>query len=561
MAQSSSYSLENCEILQGTQRKAPLSAGFFCYYRLSLDRHFSLMNNECMVEKIKYDLNNKGPIARLWIRWTDYFDLRIMTGKVFIDLFNLYHFVFKVVSKIISFILLSIYRSKPFQYIRSITPFAISDAFVLFGRYLYLFLLLFVLSFSSVFILLHFLQTSALLFFITLLPLIVFMSFSMAVIYFFIDKKEHKENLTLSQSFQACLQQFISISLLSLFHVFCTLTLLICFFMFGFFLGTFFDALSLDWKASFLYWLIVICFGIVILLLIFLFQIISYQAFFFTVLERNNPAQAFLVSKQSLKKHLFKFLLYYLTFSLCYIPFVYFSFISFSDAGVALLVLLYSQSVYFFSFLLRKQSTKNSTPLHKASPLPFTIFFCVGFISYILSAWFTIQIYPDLIKTFKQQYEEAIIVQNMTVYTNESAQYQIAYPKNWTIYKQESEEIILAGNTTRTDLGAVSVTISLYPIAESNFQDFYASKPGLLYYDQDTKDVITKVSNITIQGFDTVKYTDIENEEPFTSYQTHYLIKKQQTAYDIVFATRSKDGEKENEKLFEKMITSFRFTE
>jgi|GEM_PF-2690418 len=515
-----------------------------------------------MVERIKYDMNNKGPIRRLWTRWADYFDLRIMTGKVFIDIFNLYRFVFKIVSKTISFILLTIYKSKPFQYLRSITPFAISDAFVLFGRYLYLFLLLFVLSFSSVFILLHFLQTSALLFFITLLPLLIFMTFSMAVIYFFIEKKEHKENITLSQSFQACLQQFFSMSLLSLFHVFCTLTFLICFFMFGFLLGTFFDALTIDWRASFVYWLIVICFGVIVLVVTFLFQITSYQAFFFTVLERNTPAQAFLLSKQALKRHLFKFLLYYLTFSFCYLPFVYFSFISFSDAGFALLILVYSQSVYFFSFLLRRQlNTKNAVPIHKASPVPFGIFFCIGLISYILSAWFIMQIYPNLINTFKQQYEEAIIVQNMTSYNNAAYHYQIEYPKTWTVYGQDTDQVLLAGNTNRTDLGEVSVTLSLYPIADSNFQEIYASKPGLLYYDQETKDVITKVSNMSIQGFDTVKYTDTATDDPFISYQTHYLIKKQQTVYDIVFATRSKDVEKENEKLFEKMITSFRFTE
>lgn len=522
-----------------------------------------------MVEKIKYDLNNKKPIAKLWTRWADYFDLRIMTGKVFIDIFNLYQFIFKVLTKIIIFLIQTIYKSKPFQYIRSITPFAISDALILCGKYLYLFLLLFVLSFSSVFISLHFLQTSALLFFITLLPLLVFTLFSMSVIYFFINKKEHKESITLTQSFQACLQQFMSISFLSLFHVFCILTLIICFFMFGFLLGTVFDSLTIDWRNSFIYWLIVISVGLLTLVAVLLFQIISYQAFFFAVLERNTPAQAFLLSKHWLKKHIFTFLIYYLLFSLCYLPFVYLAFISFSDFGFGLLILLYSQSIYFFSFMLRRQlNIKNAllapadhSILHKTSSLWFGILLFFGFVSYILSSWFIIQIYPNLIQTFKAQYEEATINQNMTGYTNTSYGYHLSYPRTWTVYNQETDQVVLAGNTTGTDIGALSVTITIFPLGESHFAEFFASKPGLVYYDQETKEVITKVSNLTIQGFDGVKYTNSEDDNPYTSYQTHYLIRKQQKAYDIVFATRSQDVEKENEKLFEKMIASFQFTQ
>lgn len=532
-----------------------------------------------MVEKINYDTKNKSVFGRMWTTWADYFDLRIMTGKVFPDIIRLLIFLGKQLGKTVLSLILLFYNSPPMKVLRyfaskllifegiKIFVVTIVDGAVLWGRYYYAFFLIFSLAFFSVFVLFRFLQDSIIGFFIVYLPLLLINSFSQAVLYVYIDKKEKKDQLAFSKIFQSCLHNVGPISILTLFHVFFIVELIVFFFMFSLFFSNYFDSLAIDWRTSFYYWLGVICFGLLILITVFLFTIINHQAYLFSLLDKKSIVGAISSSHQFFKKYFSQFLMYYVALSACFIPFIYFAIQSFSDVAFALIVLFYSQSLLFFSFLLRRkfldkslQNADTESQKAKSSPLSrysFITLFFFGMISYALSGWFIIQVYPRLVQFIEQQYEETVILQNLVTYHNEEYGYAINYPVSWSFYKWGENSITFAGNYNETPGGFLSVTVSIFSLEESDYNQIAASKPGLLYYDPETKDLMTKISD----DKDMVTYTYVKNGDPFTEYETHYLFKRNDRVYDLTFMARSKEAEKANEKLFKKMYDSFKISE
>lgn len=533
-----------------------------------------------MVEKIKYDTKNKSFFPRMWTIWSEYFDLRIMTGKVFPDSIKLLIFLVKKFFKLSFFLLFLFYNSPPIKLVRyfaskllfieGIKLFAVTlvDGLVLWGRYYYAFFIVFTLAFFSIFLLARLIQDSIVGFFITFLPLLLLNSFAQAILYLFIDKKEKGEQFSFTKTFQACIHQLTPISLLSLFHIFFIIEAVVFFFMFGLFFSTYFDSLMIDWRTSFYYWLAVICFGLLVMITIFLFNIISHQAYFMTVLEKKNVVQALSSSNQLVKKFFSQFLMYYLALIASFLPFVYIATNNFSDVGFALIILFYSQSLLFFSFLLRRRFiTKNTAVAEtdKTHPFKYSVLsqysfitlFLFGMMSYVLSAWFLIQVYPRVVQFVKQHYEETVILQNLVTYKNPEYGYSIQYPISWSFYTWGDNSITFAGNYNETPGGFLSVTVSVLSVAESNYNQLAASKPGLLYYDPETKDIMTKISDEP----DMVTYTSVKNGTPFTEYETHYLIRKSDTVYTLTFMARSKEAEKANEKLFKKMFDSFKIAE
>lgn len=533
------------------------------------------------VEKIKYDTKNKKFLPRMWAIWSEYFNVRIMSGKVFPDIFFFTIFLTKKFYRLllqISRILIHTPPMKLFLFLISkllliqgikVFMYSILDGLVLWGKYYYVFFLSFLVAFSSIFILLRSLQNSVETFFILFIPLLLLNGYSLAILYYFIDRREKGENISFLKTFQECLTKIKPVTITTLFHLFFSIELVVFFFMFGLLLSTYFDILAIDWRTSIPYWFFVITFGCLIVITLFIFNIFSYQAFFSILLEKRTTLQAFTQAKQLILKYLSQFLLYYVLLSVCFLPFIYFANVNFSDVGLAFLILLYSQAAVFFSFLLRRSFLgKNIVttgitippPSHKgSSPYLFSLFFLVGMASYVLSAWFIIQVYPRAIQLVKQHYEETVIIQSLVHYENPAYGYRIDYPQSWSSYEWGENAITFAGSYTNTPVGFLSLTVIVAAAEESEFDQYYNSKPGLLYYDPTTKDIMTKTSNLLIDGAEAVKYTYVKNGATFTEYQIHYLIRKEGNVYDVSFTTRSKEVERANERLFNKIIDSFTF--
>lgn len=105
------------------------------------------------------------------------------------------------------------------------------------------------------------------------------------------------------------------------------------------------------------------------------------------------------------------------------------------------------------------------------------------------------------------------------------------------------------------------MTITVSSFNETAFAQLFDAAPGLVIENGATKNVTTKVTNMSIQGNDAVNYQFTRSGLPYSQFETHYLIHKGDLMYDIAFISLANDVSNYNSDLFEKIIDSFRLTQ
>ncbi len=151
--------------------------------------------------------------------------------------------------------------------------------------------------------------------------------------------------------------------------------------------------------------------------------------------------------------------------------------------------------------------------------------------------------------------------EKLAVYSNPVYGFSVGYPQNWSMYEWRGSSVTFYNNYTGTLAGGIWMNISVSPYIERDFQRLYNVRPGLVSLDNKTQDVTTKVTNITVDEYRGVNYTYFKKAEPYSEYQTHYLVHNNQYVFDIKFTTLDKDVEGNNTDLFEKIVASFIFTD
>jgi hypothetical protein len=269
-----------------------------------------------------------------------------------------------------------------------------------------------------------------------------------------------------------------------------------------------------------------------------------------------------------LKKYFFQYFFFYLLILLFFIPLLLGNIISLYENGLTFGSLLFSQACTFLAYILYLEFKPKENNLFENTSITISrfqsaltiILFTGGFICYCVIASGFIKLYPSFVQLVAQQENKAGISQSLTVYTDSAYAYSIAYPQFWSIYHYGPNAITLFNNYTFNTQGGVWVTITVTPLNQSVYTILYGSAPGLVAYDTTTTDVVTKVSNFILQGYAGVEYDYIKSESPYNQYNTHYLLNKNGTAYDIDFQVRSRVVQQENSVLFNEMIHSFKLT-
>src|SRR5581483_11670497 len=170
--------------------------------------------------------------------------------------------------------------------------------------------------------------------------------------------------------------------------------------------------------------------------------------------------------------------------------------------------------------------------------------------------------YKPLLSFVQQQQDSYLASQRVKTYVNDTYGYSLEYPQNWSFYQWQNNSVTFYNNYTRTLSGDTWMTITIQPLSEgeSNFDRLYKASPGVVPDNTVSKNITTKVSNMTIQGYQAVNYLFIKPSIPYTEYESHYLILKQGDVYDISFTSVTNDVASYNTDLFQKIINSFRFT-
>lgn len=151
-------------------------------------------------------------------------------------------------------------------------------------------------------------------------------------------------------------------------------------------------------------------------------------------------------------------------------------------------------------------------------------------------------------------------------YLNQMDGYSINYPEQWfnlgsfgiSIDHYFSNENVGAPLDMKTDSG-IWVTIRT-GMTVAFFDKMYAAQSGVM---PDSSYIIqTKISNLTINGQQAVKYTS-EPGPKFAgeyAYETFYLIKNNAKVYSIDFLTQAKKIGVNNASFFDQMASSFKLT-
>lgn len=429
----------------------------------------------------------------------------------------------------------------------------------------YLFIIIAIqISFLTCVFLFNLFISSPLLSFIFFFPILFLNSFLFATLYWHIDKKSKDPSVSIRQSFAVSLQAFSDLSLIILIHILTSVTFIVVFFLMALFYSYVFTILKIVWDEAFAYWVIIIPLLLILLTVLFILALISYQAYFMALFERKGVIFSLRKSVGLIKEHSTWFTFFYLLFCLSAFQIMYWVSLTFFPLGFIASIFTFSQIFLFIGFVLRRKYIANftfpdtSSSIQQKTLLSFSLL--CGFLAYVATSVFIITQHTSIISSLDKIHKKYAILQELTTYTNSKYGYTLDYPKNWTISEENPDLVTMYNNETLTANGGIWITIRILPFSEIDFNDLFSKRAGLASYEIESQNITTKISNLLIQDmYPAVKYSTIRaaKQGKPTEYSINYLIHKNDTMISISFTTRDRNIQGDNLDLFETIINSF----
>jgi hypothetical protein len=428
--------------------------------------------------------------------------------------------------------------------------------------------IVFALTFPAAIILLNWFQTSIITFCIALIPVIFINIICVAALYYCIERRESGDKISIWKSILFVLRHITSISFPVLIESAIILEIFVVFIIISLMLTSVFNLLQIAWGGSVVYWFIVCFTASLMFITFFILSVLMPQTFFTVIIDHLPFYQALQRSRTYIKSKISYYLfLYILLYLFCGI-FTWHAILSYLYIGLTVGIYSTLALGIFLGFLLRRRFVINLHPheieeyTNQKIHFIFIILIIFGVINYIMISTLLVKEYQSLITFVQKEQNDYLASQEIKQYTNTSYGYSIRYPQNWTFYQWQNNSVTFYNNYTDTLPGGTWMTITISPYTGSLFDALSNATPGIVEIDPKSKDIITKVSNITIQGYAAVNYLYTRSAAlPYTQYEEHYLIHKDDHVYDISFTSVTNDVGIYNSDLFQKIIDSFRFTQ
>ncbi len=420
------------------------------------------------------------------------------------------------------------------------------------------------LTFVTFFGLSSFFDTAPVLLSIMLIPALFFTIILFCSLYAFIDKQERHEKVSIINGINVCFKHFSSLFILLCSQLFILLALVALFFSFAFSVSFIFEFTNTPWENSFAYWVIIIPVLLITLFMMFTYLMVSYHAYYFVLLDEKKPLLALKNSWRYLREYPLQNTFFFLTIFLLFFPVFSWAYNSFFAFGIGMTLALLGQIFMLLTYLLRNIFLSEKVSEEKLSQnlqYGFYLSFLIGIVTYFLGSALFIQQHSNIQEFLWQEEQKSVLASELTQYQDKEYNYSINYPKSWTVYRWEDNTVSLYNNYSGSNEGGIWINISVRSDHNANFDILRSSRPGLIEYNTGTQSIMTKVSDITIQGYPGVKYTYSLPRNPAPQYQIHYLIQKDEHVYDIVFLTTSKAVQGNNLELFETIFSSFTFVD
>lgn len=426
--------------------------------------------------------------------------------------------------------------------------------------------IVFAITFSTTILLLSWFQTSIATFFIALISFMILDTVCFSALFYSIDRRELGDKISIWKSILFVIRHDLSILFPIIIEFAVLLEIFVVFIFISFFFSLLFDAFQISWSGSVLYWFIVSFTGALSIISLFIISVLTIQMYLTILIDHIPFHEALRRAVAYLKARYFYYLFFYiLLYILCGI-FTIRESLNYLYLGFAIGIYTTITLGTILGYILRKRLSPNQEPyinnLKRKQKIHifFKILIVFGFINYILLSILLIKEYQPFTTFIEKQQDSYFASLDEKQYTNNIYHYTIRYPRNWSFYQWQSNSVTFYNNYTRTLTGGTWMTITISSADGSNFTQLYNAVPGVMN-SKTSKNTTTKVTNMSIQGYPGVTYLLIKPGLPYTEYESHYLILKDNNVYDISFTSVTNDVASYNNDLFQKIVDSFSFTQ
>ena len=441
----------------------------------------------------------------------------------------------------------------------------LKDAFFIFVRFYSEIFITFAITFPTVILLLNFFENSIIIFLISLVPILLFYSYTMSSLYYCMEHRLQGSHVTLWNSFHQTRVKFFQHNYIFILYSSIVLIFAVIYFIFALFGSYVFDLFGIPSGESFTYWFFNIFLGTVFIIISFILGMTMQHAYWNALIKKHKASYAITSSLAMVKEYPGTYFFFYLLITLFFSALVWKSALSYLHLGITISTYFFINTSIFTSFLLWRQFEKADKHVEQQTPqkissltpaLPFIVI--AGFINYILGSYLVVLEYPQIASFVKEQQQNVLFSQQQREYVNTRFNYQIMYPDSWGVYEWEDGSVTFYHNSTGTVSGGLWLKVVVKTHDEKSFRQIYNYKAGVIKGSEESRDVFTKISNFTKDGYEGVAYSQIVDGQPYAEYQTFYVIHKGDKDYIISFTALTSES---NSELFEKTVNTFSFIE
>ncbi len=423
--------------------------------------------------------------------------------------------------------------------------------------------IIFALTFPSSVLLANLYQSSPTSFFALFIPILFVIIYCYAALFLYIHKREDGEKISLFGVFRHITKKSSSIFLIILLQITIIIQLIIGYFFVAYFYSDVFNYLNIVWSNSFIYWFIVVFLALLLFLAIFIVTIIAHQVFFITIFEEKTLYGAIQSAWYFYNKNQLLFSICYLCIFFLSVITIYNAFLYFLFIGIAITCYAWGIIAVFIGYSIHHTYYRKNTYGLKFNKSPSItlplIIVCFGIMNYVLLSLLTIKQYDAINRFIYTQRSDHFFNAELKTYINRPYAYTISYPKTWAIYEKNPNSVKIYNNYNGTISGGIWLDINVSPYDKEAFHKYYDAPIGKLSADTDEQIITYKISNISIDGNEGVAFTVDKNSQDDPSYQTIYLIHKDDLLFRLNFTSKSKTTEGYSYGIVDKMINSFRF--